>query len=216
MFVSTPQKSAAPESRLPHSPPDILTGPRQARAVETREGLLAAAQIILERSGLEALNSNAVAAEAGTTPPSFYRYFRNKHVLLAELGRRLMAAQNEIVEQRIAARSASLPVDARSLEAVLTETLAVTRNFRGGRAVISSLRAVPELLPIRLESHAHVARLLAAQLSGPRTGRREAYERARLAVELGYAAIEMLLEVPDMDARPTLRTAARAVAACLE
>lgn len=204
---------------MPKAAPDILTvpfaEPRQARARETCERLLAAAQAILERSGLEAVNSNAVAAEAGATPPSFYRYFRNKHDLLAELGRRLMSAQNLIIERRFDPAARSRRIDTQTLERVLMDTLTVTRDFQGGRAIISSLRAVPELLPIRLESHAHVARLIAAQSGATGRAKADAYTRARLAVELGYAAIEMLLEVPDLDARRVLRSTARAVEACL-
>ena len=189
--------------------------PRQARAREMHERLLAGAQAILERGGLEAVNSNAVAAEAGATPPSFYRYFRNKHDLLAELGRRLMSAQNLIIERRFDSAARSRPLDTQTLERVLMDTLTVTRSFQGGRAIISSLRAVPELLPIRLESHAHMARLIAAQSGVTGRAKADAYARARLAVELGYAAIEMLLEVPELDSRRVLRSTALAVEACL-
>jgi AcrR family transcriptional regulator len=209
----------APEIAVPRRAPDGLTAPlaepRQARAREMQERLLAAAQAILERGGLEAVNSNAVAAEAGATPPSFYRYFRNKHDLLAELGRRLMSAQNLVIEQRVDASGYSRPFDTQTLERVLMETFTVTRRFQGGREIISSLRAVPELLPIRLESHAHMARLIAAQSGATGRAKADAYARARLAVELGYAAIEMLLEVPELDARRVLRSTALAVEACL-
>ncbi|MBU3921735.1 TetR/AcrR family transcriptional regulator [Hyphomonas sp.] len=196
-------------------PVTVSTQPRQARAQETYERLLTAGQVVLERGGLEAFNSNAVAAAAGATPPSFYRYFRNKHELLAELGRRLMNVQNAVIEQRSVPGAIAAPFADDELERVLSETLAVTRKFRGGRAIISSLRAVPELAPIRLESHAHVAGLIALQLEGTGLTKPEAYERARLAVELGYAAIEMLLEVKRLNAARTLRATARAVAACL-
>jgi hypothetical protein len=54
-------------------------------------------------------------------------------------------------------------------------------------------------------------------LTGGRRGRArtEAYEQARLAVELGYAAIEMLLEVPELDSGRVLKSAARAISYCL-
>ncbi|MFN3913122.1 TetR/AcrR family transcriptional regulator [Hyphomonas sp.] len=189
--------------------------PLQARAQETCERLLAAGQVVLERGGLEAFNSNAVAAEAGVTPPSFYRYFKNKHVMLAELGRRLMTAQNAIIEERGAGTGSGEALTERELGRILAETLAVTRRFRGGRAVISALRAIPELAPVRLESHAHVAGLIARQIQGRGRVKGETYERARLAVELGYAAIEMLLEVPELDTRRVLAAAARALAGSL-
>ncbi|MFN7179512.1 TetR/AcrR family transcriptional regulator [Hyphomonas sp.] len=197
--------------------PDVSERRLQARAVETRERLIAAAQAILERGGLEALNSNAVAAEAGATPPSFYRYFGNKYDLLAELGRRLMSAQNQIIERQVGGGNHPQRYSQRAMEFVLQETLAATRAFRGGRAIISSLRAAPELAPVRLESHAHVAAIMAKEMAGGRRGRArtEAFERARLAVELGYAAIEMLLEVPELDTDRVLKSAARAISHCL-
>jgi AcrR family transcriptional regulator len=190
--------------------------PRQARAQETYERLLAAGQAVLERGGLEAFNSNAVVAEAGVTPPSFYRYFKNKHEMLAELGDRLMRAQNAIVEADIAEDASLATRTVQQHERILTRTLAVTRKFRGGRAITSSLRAIPELAPIRLESHAHVARLIARQMKSSGRTKVDDYARARLAVELGYAAVEMLLEVPQLEAKPVLRAAARSIAACLD
>lgn len=203
---SRPQEKPVSRTQtLANVPPN-----RQARSAEMRERLIAAAQVILERGGLEALNSNAVAAEAGASPPSFYRYFTDKYDLLAELGRRLMNAQNEIIEKR---SGHSLRFSEQTMESVLRETLAVTQAFRGGRAITSSLRASPELAPIRLKSHAHVAGLMAAEMTPGKRGRANAdtYARARLAVELGYAAIEMLLEVPELDADRVLRSAALAI-----
>lgn len=203
MARSAPQLSA--------SPPAL---PRQARARETFERLVAAAQEILERGGIEALNSNAVSAEAGTTPPTFYRYFNHKHDLLAELGRRLMNAQNAIIEQRAEGAVSREAYSEQGIEAVLLETLAATRAFHGGRAITSALRAIPVLAPIRLDSHAHMADLMTGRLAPGLRGkaRRGVYARARLAVELGYAAIEMLLEVPELDAGIVLRSAARGIA----
>ena len=101
-----------------------------------------------------------------------------------------------------------------AMESVLRETLAVTRAFRGGREIISSLRASPDLAPVRLESHAHVAGLMAAEMAPGKRGKAkaEAYARARMVVELGYAAIEMLLEVPDLDADTVLKATARGLA----
>lgn len=138
----------------------------QARAQETCERLLAAGQVVLERGSLEAFKSTAVAAEAGVTPLSFYRDFKTKHVVLYALGRRLMSAQNAVIEERGARAGSAEALTERELGRVLAETLAVTHRFRGGRAVISALRAIPELAPIRLDSHAHVAGLIARQMQG--------------------------------------------------
>jgi hypothetical protein len=61
-----------------------------------------------------------------------------------------------------------------------------------------------------------VARLIARQMKGSGRAKSDDYARARLAVELGYAAVEMLLEVPQLEAKPVLRAAARSIAACLD
>ena len=64
--------------------------PRQARAKETYERLLDAAQDILVEQGFEAVTSNTIVERVGMTPPAFYRYFPNKQAVFVELGQRLM------------------------------------------------------------------------------------------------------------------------------
>lgn len=57
----------------------------QARAVRRRASLLDAAAALLERSGFEAVNTNAIAEEAGTAVGTVYHYFPDKPALLAAL-----------------------------------------------------------------------------------------------------------------------------------
>ncbi|MCH8490106.1 MAG: TetR/AcrR family transcriptional regulator [Oceanicaulis sp.] len=164
--------------------------------VPTRERLLLAAQDILAESGLEALNSNAIVERAGVTPPSFYHYFRNKHAVLRELGARMMLAQSEALRADTGLRiTTQADLHAASLR-MLRESFKVTRAFRGGYALLVSLRAIPELRDVRLESHADMSVLVAEYLKGQ--GLSDDFDelvvRSRLALELAYAAIEMLFE----------------------
>jgi len=164
--------------------------------IPTRERLLLAAQDIMAESGLEALNSNAIVERAGVTPPSFYHYFQNKHAVLRELGTRMMLAQSEALRADTGLRiTTEADLHAASLR-MLRESFKVTRAFRGGYALLVSLRAIPELRDVRLESHADMSVLVAEYLKGQ--GLSDDFDdlvvRSRLALELAYAAIEMLFE----------------------
>jgi AcrR family transcriptional regulator len=61
--------------------------PVQARAVETRGRILAAAARVFSRHGYAAGTTNRIAAEAGLSIGSLYQYFPNKDAILVELVR---------------------------------------------------------------------------------------------------------------------------------
>jgi AcrR family transcriptional regulator len=76
--------------------------PRQQRSSATVEAILEAAARILERGGLDALNTNSVAAMAGVSVGSLYQYFPGKEALLAELVRKwraLLVGRIEAIRQ---------------------------------------------------------------------------------------------------------------------
>ncbi|NIJ41898.1 AcrR family transcriptional regulator [Parvibaculum indicum] len=192
--------------------------PRQRRAKATYRSLLGAAQQILAEEGLEALNSNAIVERAGLTAPTFYRYFEDKHAILAVLGRELMEAQNAALETAAADMPEAPGELARLSRDLLRRTLEITETFEGGYALMVSLRAIPSLRPIRLASHAYVAEILTGRFleAFPEVPRADAYDRCRLSVEIGYAAVEMLLETAECDRERVLERTAEAVRAAIE
>ena len=187
--------------------------PQQPRAKRTYEAILETAQDILESEGIEAVNSNKIAKQAGVTPPVFYRYFSNKHDLLYVLGKRLNDAQDAVYAEL--AKTAP-PTEPRELEErnfrLLSDIYKVNANFKGGRALTVSLRAIPSLASVRLDANDSMAHLTVPLLREirPSLSEQEAFERCRLIIEIGYSAIEMLLEVPSMSVEPILRLAAKA------
>ncbi|MEL7296100.1 MAG: TetR/AcrR family transcriptional regulator [Pseudomonadota bacterium] len=185
-----------------------IVEPKQQRAKATYQALLTAAQEILATEGLYALNSNAVVTAADATPPTFYRYFKNKQQLLHVLGQRLMAVQNQELE----AATADVRHDDYfgQILATLQATYEVTVRFRGAHALLLALRTTSELQHIRLESHNAMAAASAPAIAAarPTLSDDEVFRRARLGVELGYAAIEMLLELPKLDAARILHATA--------
>lgn len=75
--------------------PPIRTASNQVEAA-----LLDAAQVVLERDGLDAVTIRAVAAEAGVAPMGVYNRFTNKDGLLTALSRRAFDALRAAVDVR--------------------------------------------------------------------------------------------------------------------
>lgn len=190
--------------------------PKQARALKTYESILSAAQDILEESGLDALNSNAVAERAGVSPPIFYRYFKDKHALLSVLCKRLCEVQDEVYFKTIREYDdAATGFDdlEEMLYRSLTGTFEVTRSFVGAHALRISMRSIPHLASILREaSHTDtVATALRLRALRPEVSERDAYDRSRLALEIGYRAVEMLLEDDEMSREDVFRHTASAM-----
>jgi AcrR family transcriptional regulator len=80
--------------------------PRQSRSRAKVEGILAAAADIVSGRGLDAVTTNAVAAQAGISIGSLYQYFPHKAALLAALIRDERANLLESVERIVCSDAA--------------------------------------------------------------------------------------------------------------
>ena len=183
---------------------DRKRAPTQTRALETCERILDAAANLLGEVGIERLSTNLICERAGLSPPALYRYYPNKYAVLAELGARLMLSQNELLEKWASPATMKLPA-ARFEERIrllFLDTLAVTRKATAGEWITRALRAVPSLAPVRLESHEHVTGLLVAAFAVAWPAVPEARVRlvSRLAIEVMYAAHELLVDDAALDA----------------
>jgi AcrR family transcriptional regulator len=192
--------------------------PAQRRANETYERILEVTAETLADIGFERLSTNIVCERAGLTPPALYRYFPNKYALLYELGRRLMQRQNELIPRWITAEALSgTTADVeRALVGLLIDTHRVTAETVGGAWIGRALRAVPALQAVRIESHAEVTEAQAAFLAEMLPGADQAELRlvGRLAVEMVYAAVEMLFDEP-LDVAAVARVVASMIASQL-
>lgn len=171
--------------------------PKQDRARQTQGRLLDVAGGLLAEVGLERISTNMIAARAGLTPPALYRYFDDKYAVIEALGRRLMERQNAVLERWIARHAPGGIVGmADHIGDLLAENAAVTRAEPGAVWILRALHASPQLVHVRLESHRHVTDRL-ADACAPHLAdieRKILWSRLRLAVELGFAADEMLYE----------------------
>jgi AcrR family transcriptional regulator len=60
---------------------------RQARAVETRKRLVAAAKKLITANGFDNVSIEDIAKEAGVSAGSFYTYFKKKEDVVEELNK---------------------------------------------------------------------------------------------------------------------------------
>ncbi len=195
----------------------IKRAPRQKRAVETYERILDVAARLLSDIGVERISTNLIAAEAGIKVPTLYRYFPNKYAVLMALGGRLMARQNDVVVEWLARSEGNERPEALidDIYFLLDRTVDVTRAEPGALTVMLALRAVPRLQEVRLGSHRLMADAITDRIAPrlPGATHDELWPRIRLSVELCYAAIEMALEEPRVDAETVKRETAAQVRA---
>lgn len=158
---------------------DNMRQPIQSRAQVTIDKICAASVDILTEAGWDAFNTNVVAARAGVSGPTVYRYFPNKYVLAAELRRRVDEAEAQ----------AALPAIERigrnvSLSDTIGDWVRATADVRSKQPVALLLRsistAVPDLNRTEADPDSVLAELTAAlQRLQPALTADEAAERAR-------------------------------------
>lgn len=213
----------ATRSPRPAPPPETPSlqakkRPTQQRSAETVERILDVTASTLAEVGIERLSTNLVCERAGLTPPALYRYFPNKYALLHELGQRLMHRQNELIPRWMTPTvlTGSQQALEHALRGLLLDTHRVTRETIGGIWIMRALRAVPTLQQVRLASHEQVTAGQLALLRQAFPGHDEDELRlvGRVAVELIYAAVEMLFEEP-LDAASVARIVAAMIASQL-
>lgn len=171
--------------------------PKQARAAATRERLLDVAGELLAEVGIERISTNLIAARAGLSPPALYRYFADKYAVLEALGRRLMARQNAVLDAWVLRHAGGgIAAMADHIGDLLAETAVVTRAEPGAVWILRALHATPALAHVRLESHRGVTDRLVDACAPflPGVAPESLWRRLRLAVEIGFAADEMLYE----------------------
>jgi len=174
--------------------------PQQRRSTETVAKILETAALLLDEVGFDKVTTNLVCERAGLTPPALYRHFPNKYAVMEELGRRLMAHQNAGLSEFLATEDEAL-LSQSSLSTMLLLQYSLTSRYPGGRWIMRSLHSSPGLIDVRLKSHNAVASdLLERHVSIAPIKRTVRLQRAyRMAVEIGYASMELLLDEPELD-----------------
>ncbi|GAB5488801.1 MAG: hypothetical protein Pars2KO_23710 [Parasphingorhabdus sp.] len=191
--------------------------PVQRRSSETIERLLASTAKLLEEVGFDNITTNMICRHAGVTPPSLYRYFPDKYGVMEALGLQLVNAQDGALEKWATADIKQLRKPENMFEMLRAQYL-ITRDFPGGKWIARAMHASPNLAQIRIQSSDKiVAMWVHLQLDAtPGLDIEMVAKKYLLATEMGYSAIEMLLDRPEIDVDETLREVSELVAYILK
>ncbi|MGX1776545.1 TetR/AcrR family transcriptional regulator [Nocardia brasiliensis] len=190
--------------------------PTQERARVTREHILDTAARLFGERGIANTSTNRIAAEAGVSIGTVYRYFTDRSVMVEELLRRLL----ENIERRFSQRvfglgeKPSLEVITEILE-VITEEL--VENALLVRALVAGVQfynsGIPEFEPrLRL-----LVKVMVIQVLGP--GDDHEYDvMTFVLINTGFAAVlrASALEVDSAERAEAVRMTARMMAAWMD
>ena len=158
---------------------DEMRQPIQARAQATIDRVCSVALTLLTEEGWDAFNTNAIAARAGVSGPTVYRYFPNKYVLAAELRRRAEDAETEAVLPTIERLGGGKP-HPEAIKAWVHTTAAARARQPSALLLRSMGTSVPDLRQDDTEVDRIVAALaVALRRAQPRLTPSEARVRAR-------------------------------------
>ena len=162
-----------------------------------RDRLLDAAAEILEHEGLKSLNTNALAAAAGVTPPTVYRHFENKEAVVIALADRFTVAETVWLESALMLADRDQSIDD-LLDALIDAYWSAARREKGIVALRGAMRVWPELREVEDASLTNSTNLLTEVLR-PRLRelKPDAIRRlSRQIVEIVCATIDRCYPLP--------------------
>lgn len=168
--------------------------PVQERARKTVDLILETAAALIDEVGVEAFNTNALAARAAVRVRTVYRYFPNKLAVLSGVAERLALEWDEWFDGFGAL--ADRRRDWRELWTGYVDTfIAGIRRVSGGLAVRRAMRALPELQAIDRRDNQRLARQLASALArrGVDVPHARLTTMARVLIETAVAVLDLAL-----------------------
>ena len=109
--------------------------PRQGRAQTTIELIFEATARILQRGGEAALNTNAIAEQAGISIGTLYQYFPNKEAIMVAMARRLLESDRLTVMKAIS--GALDDPDAKAARIAINKLINLSRTNPKVRRIIT-------------------------------------------------------------------------------
>jgi AcrR family transcriptional regulator len=97
------RRVATSRTRAVQRMPGAPRSPGRAAGQDIVRATLRAAELLLERDGIEALTTNTLARVAGVSIGSLYRYFPDKRAIVAELARELVNRAKAVAAEIVAA-----------------------------------------------------------------------------------------------------------------
>ncbi|WP_159930604.1 MULTISPECIES: TetR/AcrR family transcriptional regulator [Nocardia] len=190
--------------------------PTQERAKATREHILDTAARLFGERGIADTSTNRIAAEAGVSIGTVYRYFADRAVLVEELLARLL----ETIERRFTQQVFGLAdksVQQIMIDVLETITAELVENAQLVRALVAGVQfyssGLPEFEPrLRL-----LVKVVLIQVLGP--GDDHEYDMMTFVIiNTGFAAVlrASALDVDSRERREAIEMTARMIGAWLE
>ncbi|UAK30426.1 TetR/AcrR family transcriptional regulator [Nocardia asteroides] len=190
--------------------------PTQERAKATREHILDTAARLFGERGIADTSTNRIAAEAGVSIGTVYRYFADRAVLVEELLARLL----ETIERRFTQQVFGLAdksVQQIMIDVLETITAELVENAQLVRALVAGVQfyssGLPEFEPrLRL-----LVKVVLIQVLGPGDDHR--YDMMTFVIiNTGFAAVlrASALDVDSRERREAIEMTARMIGAWLE
>lgn len=196
--------SAAGRVRLGDSvggPLEPRKRPSQARSEERFSRILAATRALLVETGIEALSSEAIAAEADVPIGTVYQFFPNKFAILCELDRLdTLSVSDALADFGTRIPSLDWP---EMLDALIDHLAASWRSDTSRRAVWLSMQATAATRTIA-QKHQTALGGQVARIIAPLTPNSSRRERTTLGAVVVHLCLSMLnFSVRDGHAHPT-------------
>lgn len=175
--------------------------PRQERAIRTRNLILDTAANLLAEVGFDKLTTNLVCKRAGLTPPALYNYFSDKYKLMEEVGLRLSDETNEITLRWLQDLDQG-PIEPSQLASLIKTLHQNNLDHPSAEWILRSMRAIKKFDDPQLFSNMRVIEICSEWLISniPNVDHELAEIRARIAVEVIFSVLTMLLANPALDA----------------
>lgn len=176
--------------------------PTQRRSLDTFQLVLDTAALLLERHGFSAFTTNLLADEAGVSVRAVYRYFPNKHAVVAELAQQMNRTWREAVEQAGDFADTSLEWSV-LWDGYIERYVAAVRATPGARAVLSAMRDDPALRAVDdIANRRYIDGIHAAlRVRNPNLGDDEAQAAAVVLMRSTIAVLDAAFEADDTTAR---------------
>lgn len=142
--------------------PQQRVKPVQERSRKKIDAILDATAQLLERYGIEAVSTSAIAEAAGIPVATVYHYFENRLAVFAALAERTISGVDDQLESMLGTLGESAePPDWRALLALLYTAY---QEAPGYTQVLRALKAEPALQSLVQESNLRIAQVLAGVL----------------------------------------------------
>lgn len=190
--------------------------PQQSRARKTIETILHATAELLEEVGFEQLSTNQICKRADVTPPALYHYFHNKYDVVRALGERLFEEIKAAIVEWVSGMDPT--IGPQELKSILIEVAAIVNAFPSGARLIRSLHASPKLSEMRQDALNDLTTILADKMISWNitSPKQEVVLRMRMAVEIAFATLDLVLDDDTVDQTDALQYAAETLNSHLE